>query len=68
MKALRALAVCGWLFAVGVCFGQSLPSAEVPKTQVVRVRVRHASPYLLALILSGQVTFSTPPEPHPVAN
>lgn len=56
------LAVCA-LLAVGMCFGQSLPATEAPKT-IVRVRVRHASPALLALILSGQTTFATPPEPN----
>ena len=48
-----------------VCLGVSGFAAQNPTdTKVVRViKIRHISPALLALLLSGHTTFSTPSEP-----
>lgn len=62
----KILALLAMLSVVGAAFAQQAPptqpAPEPPK--VIRViKIRHASPLLIWLLLHGQTTFNTPPEP-----
>jgi hypothetical protein len=69
MKKFLLIAIVG-LMSVSACFAQQAP--QNPKdtgSKIVRkIKIQHISPYLLALILSGKVTFNTPSEPNPNHN
>jgi hypothetical protein len=51
------------LSAVSICAAQQAPSPSPAANKIVRkIKILHADPQLIALILSGKVKFTTPPE------
>lgn len=57
MKKLLLPILC-LLACTSICYSQ-----VKPEKHVIRIKIKHASPALIAMLLHGHVNFDLPPEP-----